>query len=140
MNIASLIKGIAVIFWIGLFLIIGLVAYRSARKNPLKKGGTYIVIALVAAFVLTTLSSGLVFINPEERGVVISAVSPTGYRADALTPGLRWIIPFAETVVRPDSPSRPTPCPSHRMKVKSRGTTPSPPEHRMDRRSTWMLL
>lgn len=37
MNIASLIKGIAVIFWIGLFLIIGLVAYRSARKNPLKK-------------------------------------------------------------------------------------------------------
>jgi len=100
MNIASLIKGIAVIFWIGLFLIIGLVAYRSARKNPLKKGGTYIVMALVAAFVLTTLSSGLVFINPEERGVVISAVSPTGYRADALTPGLRWIIPFAETVVR----------------------------------------
>ncbi|MPM45281.1 hypothetical protein SDC9_91967 [bioreactor metagenome] len=75
-------------------------AYRSTRKNPLKKGGRYIVIALVAAFVLTTLSSGLVFINPEERGVVISAVSPTGYRADALTPGLRWIIPFAETVVR----------------------------------------
>lgn len=33
MNIASLIKGIAVIFWIGLFLIVGLVAYRNTGKN-----------------------------------------------------------------------------------------------------------
>ncbi len=100
MNIASLIKSIAVIFWIGFFLLLALVAYRSAKKNPLRKGGTYVIITLVAAFLLTTLSSGLVFINPEERGVVISAVSPTGYRSEALTPGLRWIIPFAETVVR----------------------------------------
>jgi regulator of protease activity HflC (stomatin/prohibitin superfamily) len=100
MNIASLIKVVAVIFWIVFFLLLGLVAYRSAKRNPLPKGKTWIIIALVAAFVLTTLSSGLVFINPEERGVVISAVSPTGYRAEPLTPGLRWIIPFAETVVR----------------------------------------
>ena len=43
-------------------------------------------------------SSGLVFINPEERGVVISAVAPDGYRKEALHPGLHWIIPFAENV------------------------------------------
>jgi len=100
MNIASLIKGIAVVFWIGFFLLLTLVAYRAAKKNPLRRGKTWIVVALVGAFVLTTLSSGLVFINPDERGVVISAVSPSGYRSDALTPGLRWIIPFAETVER----------------------------------------
>lgn len=100
MNIASLIKSIAVIFWIAFFLLVALVAYRAAKKNPLRHGGTWIVVALVGAFILTTLSSGLVFINPDERGVVISAVSPTGYRSEALTPGLRWIVPFAETVVR----------------------------------------
>jgi regulator of protease activity HflC (stomatin/prohibitin superfamily) len=40
----------------------------------------------------------LVFIEPTERGVVISAVAPKGYREQALQPGLRWIIPFVESV------------------------------------------
>jgi len=56
--------------------------------------------AVVAAIVLTAVSAGLVFIQPEERGVVISAVAPEGYRSDALQPGLHWIIPFAENVIR----------------------------------------
>jgi regulator of protease activity HflC (stomatin/prohibitin superfamily) len=52
----------------------------------------------IAAAVLTSISAGLVFIQPEERGVVISAVAPKGYRENALQPGLRWIIPFFENV------------------------------------------
>jgi regulator of protease activity HflC (stomatin/prohibitin superfamily) len=43
---------------------------------------------------------GLGFVEPEERGVVISAVSPTGYREQSLQPGLRWIIPMVERVER----------------------------------------
>ena len=39
-----------------------------------------------------------VFIEPQERGVVISAVSPLGYRPQALQPGLTWIIPGLENV------------------------------------------
>jgi hypothetical protein len=35
---------------------------------------------VVVAIVLTTASAGMVFIQPEERGVVISAVAPGGYR------------------------------------------------------------
>ena len=50
------------------------------------------------AVILTTISAGLVFIQPEERGVVISAVAPKGYREQALQPGLRWIVPFLENV------------------------------------------
>ncbi|MHC1740323.1 MAG: prohibitin family protein [Anaerolineaceae bacterium] len=100
MNIASLISTLAVVFWIVFFLLLALVAYRAVKKTPLRRGKTWIVSTGVAAFILTTLSSGLVFINPQERGVVVSAVSPAGYRTEALTPGLRWIIPFAETVVR----------------------------------------
>jgi len=99
MNIASLLKGLAGFVWLGWFAILALVLFRSARKNPLKKGNTLILTVLVIALVLTTISSGLVFTNPEERGVVISAVSPQGYRTEALQPGLSWIIPFAENVV-----------------------------------------
>jgi regulator of protease activity HflC (stomatin/prohibitin superfamily) len=53
---------------------------------------------LVVAAVVTVVSMGLVFIQPEERGVVISALSPDGIRHDALQPGLRFVIPFAEQV------------------------------------------
>jgi len=48
--------------------------------------------------VLTTVSAGLVFIQADQRGVVISAVAPKGYREQPLQPGLRWVIPFAENV------------------------------------------
>lgn len=65
----------------------------------MKNSKSLLIIVLVVALVMTTVSSGLVFINPEERGVVISAVTPEGYRKEALQPGLRWIIPFAENVV-----------------------------------------
>lgn len=99
MNIASLLKGISVIVWLILFGIIALVVLRSARKTPMKNGKSLIITFLVIAIVLTTVGAGLVFINPEERGVVISAVSPQGYRSEALQPGLNWIIPFAENVV-----------------------------------------
>jgi len=40
----------------------------------------------------------LVFIQPDERGVVMSAVAAKGYREQTLQPGLRWVIPFAENV------------------------------------------
>ncbi len=98
MNIASLLKAVSGIIWFVLIAIIALVVVQAARKTPMKKGKTLIITFLVLALVLTTISSGLVFINPEERGVVISAVAPDGYRKEALQPGLSWIIPFAESV------------------------------------------
>jgi len=98
MNIANLLKTISGFVWMGLVGIIAFAVVQAARKTPLKKGKTLIITVFIIAIVLTTISSGLVFINPEERGVVISAVSPQGYRSEALQPGLRWIIPFAESV------------------------------------------
>jgi regulator of protease activity HflC (stomatin/prohibitin superfamily) len=100
MNIASILKSFAVIVWLAWFAVLALVILRSARKTPIKNGRSLLIILLVVAFVVTTISSGLVFINPQERGVVISAVNPDGYRKEALQPGLSWIIPFAESVVR----------------------------------------
>jgi regulator of protease activity HflC (stomatin/prohibitin superfamily) len=98
MDIASLLKGISGFVWIAVFGVLALVIMRAARKTPLKNGKSLVITLLVIAVVLTVVSSGLVFINPDERGVVISAVAPEGYRTEALQPGLSWIIPFAENV------------------------------------------
>jgi regulator of protease activity HflC (stomatin/prohibitin superfamily) len=100
MSITGLLTGLSGLFWIAT---IGLVIFTSiqvARGKPLKKARNFILIAFIGAVVLTVLSAGLVFIEPQERGVVISAVAPKGYKEAALQPGLRWIIPFVERVVR----------------------------------------
>ena len=75
------------------------VVMRASRNQDNKGGGRIIVGLIILAILMTALSNGLVFIKPEERGVVISAVAPKGYRNQALEPGLHFIIPFAETVV-----------------------------------------
>jgi regulator of protease activity HflC (stomatin/prohibitin superfamily) len=55
---------------------------------------------VVFAAVFSLISAGLVFIEPQERGIVISAFQPDGYRPAALEPGLHWIVPVGEYVVR----------------------------------------
>jgi regulator of protease activity HflC (stomatin/prohibitin superfamily) len=100
MNIATLVGGIATLSWMVVIGLIVLVVLRTARGKPLKGGGPIIIIAAVLAIIFSSASAGVVFISPEERGVVISAVAAKGYREAPLTPGLNWIIPFAETVVR----------------------------------------
>ena len=100
MNIAVLTQGLASLAWIVTVALLVLVLTRAARNRPMKKGAMIVVVAAVLSVALTTVSSGLVFIKPDERGVVISAVAPKGYREDILQPGLRWVIPFAENVVR----------------------------------------
>jgi regulator of protease activity HflC (stomatin/prohibitin superfamily) len=49
--------------------------------------------------VLSTISQGLVFVQPETRGVVISALQQKGIRTQALQPGLRFVMPFFESVL-----------------------------------------
>jgi regulator of protease activity HflC (stomatin/prohibitin superfamily) len=100
LNIATIFGVIATIAWIVAIFVIVLIIFQAARSKPVKKGATIVLVVIIAAILLTTVSAGLVFINPEERGVVISAISPNGYRDKALEPGLRWIVPFAESVIR----------------------------------------
>lgn len=100
MNFASLLQGTVAIVWL---IVVGLVALAVTRASRRRKVGalsTSIIVLAVLAVVLTVVSAGLVFVEPEERGVVISALSPDGYRQEPLTPGLRWIIPGFERVVR----------------------------------------
>ncbi|HEY71524.1 MAG TPA: prohibitin family protein [Anaerolineae bacterium] len=100
MDIAILLQGLATVSWVAALAIIILAVIRTSRGRPIKAAGGMIIGIVIAAIVLTTVSAGLVFIKPEERGLVLSAIAPGGFRSEALPSGLHWIIPFAESVVR----------------------------------------
>lgn len=99
MNIATFFQGFVVLSWILVFIVIAVLVTRSSRGIPARGLGRILAVIVILSIVFTATSAGLVFINPQERGVVISAIAPQGYRTEALQPGLRWVIPFAETVI-----------------------------------------
>jgi regulator of protease activity HflC (stomatin/prohibitin superfamily) len=98
MNVASVIQIVASLSWLLFLGAIVIAVMRASRRQPIRGLTTVIVVVGVLALVLSTASAGLVFIRPEQRGVVITALAP-GYRSQALQPGLRWVIPFVENVV-----------------------------------------
>jgi len=100
MNITTLLGGVVTIFWLVVIGLIVLIVVRASRGYTTRNMGTMVIVAAALAILFTAASAGMVFIQPEERGVVISAISPGGYRQQALGPGLHWVIPFAENVIR----------------------------------------
>lgn len=69
-------------------------------KNPPRKGFIFVLgfgAALILCIGILALN-GLVLIGSDQRGVVISAFEPNGYRAEPLAPGIHWIGPFFESV------------------------------------------
>lgn len=98
MNVSIGLKAIATIMWIVVVGLFVLALIRASRGSKVKGITTSLLVLAVVAGLLTILAAGLVFIQPEERGVVISAVAPGGYRPAPLSAGLHWIIPFLENV------------------------------------------
>jgi len=100
MRITDIITGLSALLWaaaLGLFI---LITVQSTRGQKIRNSRTLIIIMLSSALVVTTLGAGLVFVEPHERGVIISAIAEKGYRETVLQPGLRWIMPFVERVER----------------------------------------
>jgi regulator of protease activity HflC (stomatin/prohibitin superfamily) len=100
MNIADIFSVLAGFAWLGVFILVGTVLMRASRNQPNRGLSTAVVVTLVAAIALSAVGAGLVFVEPDELGVVITAVGGGGIRQDALTPGLHWVIPFLERVER----------------------------------------
>jgi len=100
MQITVLVSALAGFSWLLVVGFIALIVLRARQNKPTRGAITGVIVALVLALVLNAVSAGLVFIQPQERGVVISAVAPAGYRQDILQPGLHWVIPYAENVER----------------------------------------
>lgn len=98
MNVGSLLSAIASLAWLAALGALGFLVFNIARGRKFGGNATLVIGAVVVALLITTAAAGLVFIEPEQRGVVISALQPGGYRAQSLGPGLHWIIPFAERV------------------------------------------
>ncbi len=100
MNIAQVVQFLASIAWMATIAIGVLAVVRASRGQGAKGLSTVLVVFLVVALVLTAGGAGLVFIEPDELGVVITAVGSGGIRPDPLSPGLHWVIPFVERVER----------------------------------------
>ena len=98
MNIVDVIRAVAGFAWLAAIGLGIMAIARSARNQNAKGIGSTVVIVLVIALVLTTLGSGLVYVESSERGVV-RTVRAGGVRPDALAPGLHWIVPVIEQVV-----------------------------------------
>jgi regulator of protease activity HflC (stomatin/prohibitin superfamily) len=98
MNIAALLDGVATLSWLVAIGALGFAVFNAARGRKFAGGAVLVVSAVVAAILLTSVAAGLVFLQADEYGVVISALQPNGYRAEALGPGLHWVVPFVESV------------------------------------------
>jgi prohibitin 2 len=99
MNVANLVSALASISWLILIGSLLFAGANVARGGRVSSQASLVIGTLALALVLSTVSQGLVFIQPESRGVVISALRPTGLRSQPLQPGLRFVTPFFEDVV-----------------------------------------
>jgi regulator of protease activity HflC (stomatin/prohibitin superfamily) len=98
MNVATLLSALATMAWVAALVVIGLAIVRAARGQRFRAAGGIVIGIIVLALALTTVSAGLVFIQPTDRGVVIT-VGQGGVRPEALQPGLNWVVPFLENVI-----------------------------------------
>jgi regulator of protease activity HflC (stomatin/prohibitin superfamily) len=98
MNFASLIQVLAGATWLAVIAMAAVVVMRSGRGQAVKGLISTVIALIVVAVLVTSAGAGLVFLQADEYGVVVSALVPTGYRDQPLSPGLHWIVPFAESV------------------------------------------
>lgn len=106
MNLVGIISFLAVLAWAAVLGVLALIVLRSTRGKPMPGGGLALLAAVLVAVALNILAAGLVFIQPSERGIVIT-IGEGGIRQQSLQPGLHWVVPFAESVI-PYSISRQT--------------------------------
>ena len=98
MDVTVVLAWFVGILWFATIMWVAFAVFRAARKRPVKAAVPVTIVLALLAVILTIVNSGLVFIQPQERGVVISAFAPQGYRSQPLQPGLSWVIPFFEKV------------------------------------------
>jgi len=98
MNVATLLSALATLAWVAALGVIGLAVVRAGRGQSFRGAGGIVIGIIVLALALTTVSAGLIFIQPTDRGVVIT-VGQGGVRPEALLPGLNWVVPFLENVI-----------------------------------------
>jgi regulator of protease activity HflC (stomatin/prohibitin superfamily) len=98
MQVGAVVSGIATIAWIVVIGVIGLAVMRATRGQPFRGAVGLIIGAIAVALIATVVGASLVFVQPTDRGVVISALDE-GVRPVELQPGLNFVAPFLENVL-----------------------------------------
>ena len=98
MNVGAVISAIATIAWIVAIAVIGLAVVRATRGQPFRGAIGLIIGSIVVALIATVISASIIFVQPTDRGVVISALDE-GIRPEELQPGLNFVVPFLENVL-----------------------------------------
>ncbi len=101
----QLLNFVSITAWILFAVFVGFTVVRAFQYGGLQEGirslgRPWIIISLLLVVSISLLSASLVFLEPQETGVVISVVSPDGYRQQPMRSGLHWIVPLAERVMR----------------------------------------
>lgn len=99
MDVTIVLSWFVGLLWFATVLWIAFSIFRASKNRSTKTAVPIAIGLALLAIILTAVNSGLVFIEPQERGVVISALAPGGYRPEPLQPGLSWVIPFFERVL-----------------------------------------
>jgi regulator of protease activity HflC (stomatin/prohibitin superfamily) len=97
-NLVSIVRFLAALSWLAVFVAIAVVIMRAARGTPMKSGNAIVIVVALIAVLLNVAGAGLIFVQPDERGVVVTIASG-GVRPEPLQPGLNWVIPYADSVV-----------------------------------------
>ena len=104
MSLDRLLHLLTILGWSLAILFFTLTFVRDIRRKGFKQAfrdliSLRTIILLFLLLSITILSAALVFIPPQERGVVISILAPEGVREEPLESGLQWITPLAEELV-----------------------------------------
>jgi regulator of protease activity HflC (stomatin/prohibitin superfamily) len=91
--------------WLIFLLLLGILVIRSFQAGGLRETiraltTGRVLLSFLLVLILSLLSWSLVFIEPQEVGVVVSLISRNGYREQPMRSGLHMIVPMAENVVK----------------------------------------
>jgi regulator of protease activity HflC (stomatin/prohibitin superfamily) len=105
MNIDLLLQWLSILGWAIFIVAAVFLFWTTLRRQGIKPAidklfSARLLPLLLIALALSILSASVVFIQPQEVGIVISLVAPEGVRDQPLRSGLHLIVPFAEQVIR----------------------------------------
>ncbi|MBU6334464.1 MAG: prohibitin family protein [Chloroflexi bacterium] len=105
MMLTTVLTIITILLWITVALIIGITLIRQARRDGIAVAlrGAFsrrTVMLIIVAVIANILARSLVFIQPQEVGVVVSLATVNGYRDRPARSGLLWLAPLVEEIYR----------------------------------------
>jgi regulator of protease activity HflC (stomatin/prohibitin superfamily) len=101
--IDNLLNILTIIAWALFAVFLVVIILRAFQRGGVREAGKavftgWVIILLFLVLALTLMSASLVFIEPQQVGVVISLMNRDGYREQPMRSGLHWIVPLAERV------------------------------------------